>query len=336
MFARRAFTSLTVLSLAAPAVASGIWGTDDLDVFDGSWNLGEQHSLVTELMGQGESDALFVRYAFASDKWYAIANYGKTDDAIQTGSEFSLKPGNQQTEVAFGRSWNSHGNWWTQKSLRTTYQAQQLNDGQVLADKRVTELVLAGAKQSTVQVQFHNGRERQNGMLFDIDHVVVFGRLQPRPGLEMGVQTDFGEKFDFANVRLADQQRIDPFLNLKLSEKLRLQLGGTHVQLDTKEGQPILDARVVDAQLTWQIDYRGSLSVTLQQQDVVRNPSAYAQTVMPRSTDLGSEFTWSWQLNPKTELNLGYSDDYADNIEISALVEPDRSWFMNVGYAIGM
>ena len=193
-----------------------------------------------------------------------------------------------------------------------------------------------GAMQSKVQVQFHKGTERLNGSLFDIDHVVVSGRLRPLPGMEMGVETDFGEKFDFANTRLADQQRIDRFLKLKLSDKLRLQLSGTHVQLDTKEGQPILDARMVDAQLTWEIDYRGSLNVTLQQQDVIRNQSAYVQTVVPRSTDLGSELTWSWQLNPKTELNLGYSEDYADNVEISKPIELDRSWFMNVDYAIGM
>ena len=54
MNSRISITLVFALSAAAPAHASGLWGTDDLDIFDGKWSLGDGHSLVTELQGKGD------------------------------------------------------------------------------------------------------------------------------------------------------------------------------------------------------------------------------------------------------------------------------------------
>lgn len=353
MTSRVAFTLLFALSATAPAYASGLWGSDDLDVFDGKWTLGDGHSLVTELQGKGDEstasrshfqqeqrfggDALSVRYAFAAGKWYAKANYGRTDDAIRAGPDFARQVGEDRTEVVVGRHWNGSGrHWWKKRTVRTTYEQRETNDGKRLADRYSAEFGFVGDKLTSLQLKYFSGREFQAGQLFDFDRFVVSGRVKPHADMEVGLDTDIGERLDYANTRLAEQQRVDPFLSWKLSKKLRLYLSGTHVDLDTREGQWILDANMLDAQLTWQFHDRGSFSVMVQQQDILRNQDAYLQTVESHTHEVGHELMYSWQVNPQTEISVGFSDAYADNVEFSALAEPNRNWFMRLGYALAL
>ncbi len=337
MFIRVAILLLLTLSLTAHATAP--------DVFDGRWQLGDQHSVVTELQATAANpspaerlfggDALSVHYAFQSRKWYANARYKRIADTFRAGTELSRQIGNDRTEFALGRSWQGHGgDWWKQKTLRTTYEVSQTNDGQMLADKYVAEFGVVAVNDAKVQVQYHSGREFQAGRLIDFDRVLMFGSIRPHEDVEMGVETLVGEKMDFVNTRLAEQRRVRPFLNWNVNDHLMLQLNSTRVGLDSKEGQEIFDAKVVDARVTWQFDPRGSLRLSMRQKDIERNADAYIGKVDGQTKDVGRELLYSWRLNPQTEFNLGYSDAYDENIELDAIRPLDRNWFMRVGYTL--
>lgn len=107
---------ITLLFLA-PASLTSHAATPDL--FDGRWQLGDLHSVATDLQpnaanaGQEErlfgGDALLVSYAFQSRKWYANARYNRTDHAVRTGFDFSRKVGNNRSSFELGRSWIGHG-----------------------------------------------------------------------------------------------------------------------------------------------------------------------------------------------------------------------------------
>jgi len=313
--------------------------------FDGRWQLGDQHSMVTELKptagdaGHEErvfgGDSLFVRYAFQSRLWHANARYSRIDDTVRAGNEFSRKIGKNRSEFELGRSWKGSGNdWWKQKSLRTTYEFSQKNNGQVLADRLVTEFDLVGANKSSVSVQYQNGREFKAGRLIDFDRVVLTGSIRPRKDLEMGVETRIGDRMDMVNTRLAEQRRVQPFLNWNVNEQLALQLNRTFLGLTSKEGQVILDASVINAHLTWQFDDKGTVRLSMQQSDIERNPDAYVKSVEGRTKDVGSELRYSWKPNPQTEFNLGYSDAYTKDIDLGAKGSVSHNWFMRVGYTL--
>ena len=353
MNSRVAITLLFALSATAPALASGVWGIDDLDVFDGKWRLADGHSFVTELQGKDDDftsfrdrfrqeqrfggDALSVRYAFAAGKWYANANYGRKGDTIRAGSEFTRQVGQDRTEVVVGRHWNgSDRRWWKKRTVKTTYELRETSDGKRLADRYSAEFGFTGDKVTSLQLKYFSGREFQAGQLFDFDRLVMSGRVRPHADMEVGLDTDFGERLDYANTRVAEQQRIDPFLKWKLGKKLRLHLSGTRVDLNSKEGQWILDASMLDAQLIWQFHDRGAFSVMVQQQDILRNQDAYLQAVDAHTKDVGHELTYSWKVNPQTEISLGVTDAYAENVEFSALAEKNRNWFMRLGYVLAL
>jgi hypothetical protein len=301
--------------------------------------------VVTELQptaadtGQAErrfgGDTLFLGYAYQSRKWYANARHSRIDDAIRTGTEFSRQVGRDRSEFELGRSWTGHGSdWWKKKTLRTIYEFSQNNDGQVLADRYITEIGIVGVNQSKVQLQFHNGREFQAGRLVDFDQFVLTGSIRPHKDLEVGIETRVGDKMDFVNAQLAEQRRVRPFLHWNVNDRLEIQLNRTHVGLDSMEGQEILDASLVNAHLTWSFDARGSVRLSMRQRDVERNPDAYVKSVDKRTKDTGRQLLYSWRLNPQTVFNLGYSDAHNGDIELGSFRPVDGNWFMKVGYTL--
>ena len=103
--------------------------------------------------------------------------------------------------------------------------------------------------------------------------------------------------------------------------------------LDTKEGEKIFDASVLDARLTWQFSVRSFLRVTLQQSSTSRNPDVYEDEVDAESKDVGRQLLYSYKINPQTVFFLGYADQYIDEDHLNGLTISDRSVFMKVGYA---
>jgi hypothetical protein len=333
---------VTMLLLALVSLTSHAAMTES---FDGRWQLGDQHLMVTELTpSAGNSDqeervfggdALVVQYAFQSHKWHANARYSRDDDTIRAGTELSRTIGKNRSELELGRSWSGSGNgWWKQKSLRTTYEFSQENNGQTLVDGFVTEFDIVGANESSVRVQYHSGREFEAGQLIEFGRVMLIGSIRPREDIEMGVETQVGDKMDLVNTQLSEQRRVRPFLNWIVNDQLALQLNKTYFDLTSTEGQEILDARVINAHLTWQFDDEGSVRLSMQQSDVERNADAFDKSVEGRTKDVGSELRYSWKPNPQTEFNLGYSDAYDKDVELGIKGSASHNWFMQVGYTL--
>ena len=340
---RRTAMSIAALSLTAPAAAS------EVDVFDGRWSFGEQSSVVTELQNAESpkladdrerrfgGDSLSVHWALEAGKWFARAHYNRIDDTIRAGADFDRQIGNDRTEVVVGRHWNGHGrHWWTRKSLISTWETRRTSDGQLLADRHVAQFGIDGPKQSHLQVQYHSGKELQAGRLFDFDRVVLSGRVKPSDSVEMGVETHVGDRMDFVNARPAEQHRVQPFVRWNFGKNVAFHVNGAHVDLDTRDGQQIIDAKLVDASLIWQFDNVGSVNLALQQQDIERNQGAFAVAVAPRTREVGHRLSYTWKVSPRAEIQLGYADAFADVNAVEVLVDTNRNWFMNVGYALGM
>ena len=205
-----------------------------------------------------------------------------------------------------------------------------------MADRFSAEFDIVGPKETTLRLEYLGGREFQVGRLIDFDRLVFSGHMRPTVGVMVGVETLVGSRMDFVNVQLAEQHRVKPFVNWTVRKNVSLRVDSTYVDLDATDGQSILDASLVDAQLNWQIEDRGAIHIALQQQDIARNPAAYAISVDTHTKELGSKLAYSWNVNPRTKIQLGYADAFADVNKIEALIESRRNWFMNIGYMLGM
>jgi hypothetical protein len=141
------------------------------------------------------------------------------------------------------------------------------------------------------------------------------------------------EQIDYANTRLGDQIFIEPTINWNINRHLLMRVRSFFANLETKEGEKIFDASVIDARLTWQFDLRSFLRVTVQHSKTSRNQDVYIDEVDAESKDVGRQLLYSYKINPQTVFFLGYADHYVDEDNLDGLTTSDRSIFMKIGYA---
>ena len=122
-------------------------------------------------------------------------------------------------------------------------------------------------------------------------------------------------------------------LDWNVNRNLFVQLRGVYSKLETLDNQEIFTASVADLRLTWQFSVRSYLRLTLQHEDIERNPDVYLDDVDARERQVGRELLYSYKLNPQTVFYLGYSDRSVDDDTLSGLTETDENWFMKIGYA---
>ena len=170
-------------------------------------------------------------------------------------------------------------------------------------------------------------------ILFAEEKVSFFTEFKPKGGLQLGIWIRYGDQVDFANSRLGDQLRIEPFFEWNLNRHLFMELRGTILDLDTKQGEQVFDASVYDLRLTWQFSRRSFLCLSTQYQDIERNVDEYIDDVNANTRNMGRQLLYSYKINPQTVFFLGYSDNHFEDDELNTLEETDRTFFMKVGYA---
>ena len=192
---------------------------------------------------------------------------------------------------------------------------------------------VGGPLQSWTQVALVSGSELDNGVLFNTQSIRFYFEAQPWGGLTFAILAEDGEQIDYENTRLGDRILFQPKVTWNINQSLLMDISSIFASLDTKEGEKIFDASVVDARVTWQFNLRSFLRMTVQHAETSRNPDVYIDEVDANSKDVGRQLLYSYKINPQTVFFLGYSDQYVDDDSLGSLTASDRSLFMKIGYA---
>ncbi|MEM8814526.1 MAG: DUF5916 domain-containing protein [Pseudomonadota bacterium] len=318
---------------------------------DSRWLINDQHELLVQWLNSTtaypdavaeefsqpaahfDGKAFRLEHVFESRNWFSNVTLLSIDDGFRADTGFIRQADVRRQEYSFGRKWYADESWWARINLRGGYEVKDRQDGQLLEDTYIVALGLTGILQSSINLNVRQGREFDSGRLYDYNRMTLDTRFEPVGGLRLRLRTQLGDEIDVANTRLASERRLSPSLRWSLGRHLLLSLDGDRVELETQAGVRIFDASVVDARVTWQFGIRSSLRLTVQQTEVSRNVDVYRDDVEPESKDRGRQLLYSWKMNPQTVFFLGYSDSYARDDELDALVASDRRWFMKLGYA---
>ena len=319
---------------------------------DGRWKINDQHSfrfqhlrsdteyptdVATEFEQPSmdfEGDATEVSYNYGSRNWFAYGGYSDLSSGFRADSGFVTRVGGSSQEVEFGRIW--HGgeqDWWYRMRALAEYEVLHDEDGRLLERETEFRFGIGGPMQSWYQVGIDSNKELHEAVLYDLTKYSAYVELQPRGGLEIGMFARLGDQIDYDNERLGEQLLLEPFVNWNVNRNLLLRFRGVFVRLETQDGEKIFDAGVADVRLTWQFNLRSYLRLTVQHEDIERNPAVYVDDVDAHSRDVGRQLLYSYKLNPQTVFFLGYSDQYVDDDNLDGLTISDRTWFMKVGYA---
>ena len=97
-------------------------------------------------------------------------------------------------------------------------------------------------------------------------------------------------------------------------------------------GRELYTANITQGVAIYHLNLRMFFRVIVQYVDYDYNPENYTFPVDPEFKHFFSQLLFSYQLNPRTVLFLGYSDNYQGNQDYS-LARSDRTIFMKIGYS---
>ncbi len=281
-----------------------------------------------------DGTATFAEYEYDSRNWFGYVRHQVYSANFRSDAGFVPRVDTNQQVVGLGHIWyGDDDDWYTRLRLNGDWDITHDDSGRMIEREIESYFSVSGTLQSHIEL---GGLTRDllfDDVMFKENKISLYGEFQPRGGLKLGFWSRIGDQIDFANTRLGDQVRIDPFINWNINRNLLLRFDGSFVKLDSKEGPNIFDAKVYDVRLTWQFSVRSFIRLTTQIQDVERNPDEYIDAVDARTQDVGRQLLYSYKVNPQTVFFLGYSDALIDDDDLSGLTTTDRIWFMKIGYA---
>ena len=319
---------------------------------DGRWKFSDQHMIEFQYLNSEteypvaaaiefeqpldsfSGDATRIKYAYNSRNWFADAVYQAFDSDFRADSGFISQVGTKGYGGVVGRVWHGgEDNWWNRVRASVHVRHKLDEDDHLLEHENTLRVGFGGAYQTWFQFAAVDMKELWEGVTYDQQSLRVYAEVQPVAAVSFGVLGAFGDKIDYSNDRLGKSRRIEPRINWNIGSRLFLRLKGVYVELDTQDDEPIFNALVADARLTWQFNLRSFLRLTAQASEVERNQAQYIEEVDLRSRDSGRQLLYSYKLNPQTVFFLGYSDQYVDDDNLDGLTVSDRTWFMKIGYA---
>jgi hypothetical protein len=101
------------------------------------------------------------------------------------------------------------------------------------------------------------------------------------------------------------------------------------------EGGRLYTANISQLWAVYQFNIRTFFRAILQHVDYRRNTGLYTFDIDPVYRRFFTQLLFSYKVNPRTMLFLGYSDNHFGNQDFG-LTQSDRTFFTKIGYALSL
>ena len=224
------------------------------------------------------------------------------------------------------------GHWYTTIQLGGMYVYMVEHDNQPLLKFFQGYLIYGGPLQSYLRIRVDLGERNYMGKELKESNLNITVTLRPSASLYLGFAGNTGDRADFVNVQ--DGRRLRLNLHIEYNMGRHFYLGFDHVYERLKvEGGRLYNANQTNLTATYQFDRRTFLRILLQYADYDYNTKLYIEPRDPKYNHLFSQVLFSYKINPRTVLFLGYSDDSLGYSDIP-LTQKNRTFFMKIGYAL--
>jgi hypothetical protein len=285
-------------------------------------------------------NAVNLQYQYFSRRWILGLNYQDMSPGFRADYGFVPRVDTRDGQVmAFRQIWGKPKSWFNYIRLGAAGEVVYDHAG-TLTDRGLTLGALIQADLET-QLNVHGifSRTFYQGQYFDTAELMTDFRVRPFSGSEIGFQGQAGQAIDYANVRPAGVFSIGPYGSFSLLRHLNMVLSHTYERL-FRSGETVYTANLSQAKFVWNFSVRSFVRAILQYQDLEQNPAMYLSPVDTRTRGLFTQFLFSYKLNPRTVLFLGYSDNAMGGVFDSFLgpgrvgiTRTDRTFFLKIGYA---
>lgn len=264
--------------------------------------------------------------------WGWWADYEEAGSGFRADLGYYPRVGYRNIEGGLLYTWNAKPNsWWAYFRLGGDLHYFEESNGKLLSETASLWLNYNGIMQSFVYLEAEQAREAYANKEFNQTAFVFQCGFWPAGNLELGATTMFGDQIDFANIRLGNRFRINPWLSYNLGKHLRLSLNHNYENMNV-QNKRLYTANISQLTAVYQFTVRMYLRSILQYVNYDYNPGNYTFDVDSEFNRFFAQLLFSYKINPRTVLFLGYSDNYLGDQNIR-LTQSNRTLFLKLGYA---
>lgn len=182
-------------------------------------------------------------------------------------------------------------------------------------------------------VEFGGGiRDRRfRGVDYDQDFVWFEGRARPLRSLFVSVDLVDWDDVDFRHERAAERDSWTLRLESHLGRRVRGDVEFERQRLDVAGGR-LFTAETTEIRAVYQHSTRTFVRAILQRVFVERDPTLHLDAVDRETDSLFAQLLFSYKLNPRTVVFLGYSDNGLGTQDFERTTT-DRTLFLKLGYS---
>jgi Domain of unknown function (DUF5916)/Carbohydrate family 9 binding domain-like len=188
-----------------------------------------------------------------------------------------------------------------------------------------------GPLQSTFALDSGVKQDLFSGIIFDQFYVDTTFSISPSKNTFFYIFGNFGDEIDFVNIRKGNVIRLLPLIQLRAGRHFTIDFSHSYEDFRIDE-ENLYTANLPQVKIVYQFDSRTFVRLITQYSIVDRNVALYTIPVEPKTKTLFNQFLFSYKVNPRTVLFLGYSDNHLEITDV-ALTRTNRTVYFKVGYA---
>jgi Domain of unknown function (DUF5916)/Carbohydrate family 9 binding domain-like len=263
----------------------------------------------------------------------AYGHYQDIAPNFRSDVGFFEQTGTKLYDVGAAYSWRkSPGHWFTTIQVGGQYFRLIEQDNQPLLRYFEGFIYYYGPLQSWVRLRANFGKRNYFGKEFKDNNVNITITGRPTGNLFIGLAGNYGDRADFVNVREGKRLRLNLHLEYNMGRHFYLKFDHVYESLKV-EGGRLYNANLTNLSASYQFSRRAFLRAILQYADYNYNSELYLNPRDPQYNHLFSQILFSYKINPRTVLFLGYSDDSL-GFSYIPLTQNNRTFFMKIGYAL--
>jgi hypothetical protein len=263
-------------------------------------------------------------------EWWAVYSDIGTDFRADLG--FLPQVDMRLAEVGVGYAWNAtETSWYSLIDLKSKVAHVDDQSGFLLFHEDVVQLTIEGPLQSHAVIRPSRAREGFNGRKFDYNRLRLHVCAKPNGHSHVWLNLEGGGQIDYANTRSGDFLNLDAGFWYRIGSHFSIEPQYTRERMEVDEGW-LYTSTIGQLQASWQFNPRCFVRAILQHVDDRFDPELYTDDRDPKQRDLFTQLLFSYKLNPRTVLFVGYSDRSEATHEYG-LTRADRTIFAKIGYA---
>lgn len=282
-----------------------------------------------------QGDAYSLGYEFSNRNWGAYASHTSLDKGFRADLGFIGQVDYDKSVIGGSRTWHGEdGAKITKIRLNGDWDITHRSDGQLLERELEGYFSLNGPMQSFLQLGLLSRERFWQGQLFDESWWSAYGEIIPTSRLNFTLFLRGGEQIDYKNAKLADISQIEPSVNINIGTGINFRLNHVYQRL-SRDGGDVFVANLTDSRLSWQMNQRQRLRLSLQYGNTIRDKFVYDKPdeAMSEERDLSAQLLYSYKINPRTALYAGYSEGQYSDDDYPELFATSRALFMKLSYA---